>query len=272
MFENREVGRKSFVIDRPEKYGGRVQFDSYEALELAFADKQIHPGDLKTATANYINQLLNPIRAQFQTPEMVKLVLDAYPEDASKLEIISKAMAILKLKANTTPEQRIDFSRFDIRVGQIKSVNKHPDAEKLYIESIDVGEAQPRTILSGIAEHFTPSDLLGRHVVVFCNLKPAVMRGVESHGMLAAANDDKSIELVEPPEGSKPGDRVHVPGYEFEPCEELIDGRKKDKKLFEQVFAEWKTDDQCRVVYRDIPMQTHLGTCTVKSLTHAPIH
>ena len=99
VFENKSSGNASFVIERPEKYGGKVQFNSYEALEQAFADKQVHPGDLKAATSKYINQLLDPIRARFQTPEMIRLVLDAYPEDGSKLEIINKGMKALNIKA-----------------------------------------------------------------------------------------------------------------------------------------------------------------------------
>ena len=271
VFENKSSGNASFVIERPEKYGGKVQFDSYEALEQAFAEKQVHPGDLKQPLQSTSTNYLIPF-VHGSKPQRWPASLGCYPEDASKLEIISKAMAAVNLEGNKN-EPRCDFSRFDLRVGQIRSVQRHPDAEKLYIESIDVGEDKPRTVLSGIAEHFTPEELVGRLVVVFCNLRPAVMRGIESHGMLAAADNGTIVELVEAPQGSKPGDRVFVPGYEFESCGDLIDGRKKDKKLFDQVFAEWKTDDdRCQVVYRDVPMRTQLGTCTVKSLTHASIH
>lgn len=74
--------------------------------------------------------------------------------------------------------------RLDIRVGKIVEVNKHPDADTLYVESIDLGEAEPRQVVSGLA-NFVPIDQMqNRLVAVLCNLKPAKMRGVESKGMV----------------------------------------------------------------------------------------
>ena len=236
---------------------------------MSFAEKKIHPGDLKSAASKYINDLLDPIRSKFSTAENIKLVLSAYPEDASKLEIIAKAMKDLKIP--DSQQKREDFSRFDLRVGKILEVRRHPDADKLLIETIDVGEEKPRTILSGIAEHFNPEDLVNRKVVVFCNLKPAAMRGIESLGMIAAASSETKLELVEPPSSSSPGDPVYVQEYNYVKSEELIDGRKKDKNLFDQVFSEWKTDDQCRVVYKGLPMKAGSGICKVQTLTHAKI-
>merc|ERR1719317_948375 len=66
--------------------------------------------------------------------------------------------------------------RLDIRIGKIVEVSRHPDAEKLYVEKIDLGEPSPRTIVSGLVD-FVPEDkMLNRMVVVLCNLKPAKMR------------------------------------------------------------------------------------------------
>ena len=102
--------------------------------------------------------------------------------------------------------------RLDIRIGKIVEVARHPDAEKLYVEKIDLGEPSPRTIVSGLVD-FVPEDaMLNRLVVVLCNLKPAKMRGVESQGMVLCASreEPKEVEPLSVPEGSAPGDRVVV--------------------------------------------------------------
>lgn len=74
--------------------------------------------------------------------------------------------------------------RLDIRVGKIVDVSKHPDAETLYVEKIDLGEEAPRTIVSGLAKFVPIEEMQNRFVAVLCNLKPAKMRGVESQGMV----------------------------------------------------------------------------------------
>ena len=65
-----------FTIERPEKWGGNLTFKSYDELEKAFVAKELHPGDLKTATANYINQLLDPVRKHFNTNAKAKALME----------------------------------------------------------------------------------------------------------------------------------------------------------------------------------------------------
>jgi len=74
------TGKESFEITRPEKFGGNTLYESYEALEKAFAAKEIHPGDLKKSAANALNVLLEPIRKEFESPERQELIKNAYPE------------------------------------------------------------------------------------------------------------------------------------------------------------------------------------------------
>lgn len=74
--------------------------------------------------------------------------------------------------------------RLDIRIGRIVEVSKHPDADTLYVEKIDLGEAEPRTVVSGLAKFVPIEEMQDRLVTVLCNLKPAKMRGVESKGMV----------------------------------------------------------------------------------------
>ncbi|KAM1466307.1 hypothetical protein ACFX2I_031519 [Malus domestica] len=88
-------------------------------------------------------------------------------------------------------EAEISISRLDIRVGLITKAQKHPDADSLYVEDIDVGEGQTRTVVSGLVKYIPLEKMQNRKVCVLCNLKPANMRGIKSEAMvLAASNSD----------------------------------------------------------------------------------
>jgi len=89
-----------------------------------------------------------------------------------------------------------DFARVKLRVGKVLSADAHPNADKLIVMQVDVGEEQPRTIVAGIRSRFAPEDLVGRNVVVVANLKPARLRGIESQGMLLAAGGKDVVDLV----------------------------------------------------------------------------
>lgn len=74
--------------------------------------------------------------------------------------------------------------RLDIRVGKVVEVQRHPDADTLYVLKIDLAEEQPRTIISGLVKYVTTDELSERLVAVLCNLKPSKMRGILSEGMV----------------------------------------------------------------------------------------
>ncbi|KAJ3910570.1 hypothetical protein F5879DRAFT_929183 [Lentinula edodes] len=130
-------------------------------------------------------------------------------------------------------------SMIDLRVGHILDVQKHPDADGLYIEQIDIGEETgPRTVVSGLVHYIPIEQMRNKYLVAVCNLKPANMRGVKSFAMVlcATSKDGKEggIELIQPPENSKPGDRVYFEGAEFENATPLSQLNPK-KKIFETV-------------------------------------
>jgi methionyl-tRNA synthetase len=83
----------------------------------------------------------------------------------------------------------------DLRAAKIIEIKRHPDAEKLYVETIDLG-AERRTIVSGLVPHYSEEELIGHTVVLVANLKPALLRGVESQGMLLAASEGKTVEVL----------------------------------------------------------------------------
>ena len=98
-----------------------------------------------------------------------------------------------------------DFAKIQLKVGKILTAERVPKADKLLKLSVDVGEPAPRTILAGIAKAHAPEDLVGKTVTVVVNLKPRVMRGIESQGMLLAAGGEDVAALVAAPDAIAAG-------------------------------------------------------------------
>ncbi|MDD5254540.1 MAG: methionine--tRNA ligase subunit beta [Candidatus Omnitrophica bacterium] len=90
-----------------------------------------------------------------------------------------------------------DFRKLELKVGQIKAVEDHPNADRLYVVTVDLGE-KTKQLVAGIRGSYQKDELLGKLVVVVDNLEPAVLRGVESQGMLLAASDANGIVVVSP--------------------------------------------------------------------------
>lgn len=101
-----------------------------------------------------------------------------------------------------------DFDKLDLVVGEILEAKEHPNADKLIVSTIDIGEAEPRTIVSGIKKWYKLEDLVGKKVIVVKNLAPRKMRGIESQGMLLAADDGENLSLVSLLSDLKAGSRV----------------------------------------------------------------
>ncbi|KTF86466.1 hypothetical protein cypCar_00020682 [Cyprinus carpio] len=249
-----------FIIKRDPKWGGDKVYTDYEEVERDFAAEQIHPGDLKASVELALNKLLDPIRKKFETPELKKLTASAYPEPSK-----NKGGAKGNPK-QTADEEEVIPSRLDIRVGMVISVEKHPDADSLYLEKIDVGEEQPRTVVSGLVAYLSQEQLQDRLVVLLCNLKPQKMRGIESQAMLLCASieeEPRKVEPLDPPEGSAPGDRVYVEGYESgKPDDEL----KPKKKVFEKLQVDLKISDEFVAQWKEQNLMTKLGQITCKTL------
>ena len=88
-----------------------------------------------------------------------------------------------------------DFAKIELVVGTVEKCEKHPDADKLLVSQINIGK-ETRQIVSGIADFYTPEDMIGKKVIVVSNLEPAKLRGVESQGMILAGSKKKMLELV----------------------------------------------------------------------------
>jgi methionyl-tRNA synthetase len=96
-----------------------------------------------------------------------------------------------------------DFAKVELKTAEVLEVEKVEGADKLLKLQIKVGE-ENRQIVAGIAEHYSPEELVGKKIVVVANLKPAVIRGVESNGMLLAVSTKDSVILVTPEDTDVP--------------------------------------------------------------------
>lgn len=124
---------------------------------------------------------------------------DSVAEEIVKLNdelFASRQKANAGSKVETKDEITIDdFSKCDFRIGLVKSAEDHPNANKLYVLKVDIG-GEVRTIVSGLKDYYKPDEIVGKKVAVIVNLKPVNLRGVDSNGMILAAEDGKGLSLL----------------------------------------------------------------------------
>jgi methionyl-tRNA synthetase len=153
--------------------------------------------------AQIMTDMENPITPAPQTPESVKSVAGSSPEPAAEKSVLSVSSVLSSSPAETaTPTITIDdFAKIDLRVAQIVVAERIPKADKLLRLEVDLGpnhNPSRRQILSGIAEFYTPEELIGKRIAIIANLAPRKMRGLESHGMLLAASGDSDAHSSKP--------------------------------------------------------------------------
>mmetsp|Transcript_9783 Transcript_9783/g.12325 ORF Transcript_9783/g.12325 Transcript_9783/m.12325 type:complete len:466 (+) Transcript_9783:125-1522(+) len=158
------------------------------------------------------------------------------------------------------PSADIDASAFDIRVGKIVEVWEHEESEHLWCEKVDLGEGEPRQILSGLRNFYTKEEMQDRTVLVLCNLKSRKLGGVPSHGMVLCASNaaHTEVEFVVPPENAKIGERVTFDGYDGDPEAE---NKFAKKKMLEKLAPDLKTDENGVVVWKNAKSVTSAGPC-----------
>jgi methionyl-tRNA synthetase len=100
-----------------------------------------------------------------------------------------------------------DFKKIELRVAQIKEVNDHPNADKLLVLTLDAG-GKTKQVVAGIKSAYTKETLIGKYVVLVDNLEPALLRGVESQGMVLAGSDESGITIIIPERPLKSGSIV----------------------------------------------------------------
>ncbi len=100
-----------------------------------------------------------------------------------------------------------DFRKLELKVAQIKEVSEHPNADKLLVLILDLGD-KTKQVVAGIRNFYTRETLLGKYVVVVDNLEPAVLRGIESQAMVLAGSDESGIVIISPERPLKLGSAV----------------------------------------------------------------
>ncbi len=127
-----------------------------------------------------------------------KEFMETLEADRKKEEKAAKKADKKEAKKEEAPVEQIgieDFTKVELKVGTIISAEKHPKADRLLVEQIDLGE-ETRQIVSGIAASFSPEDVVGKKVIVVTNLKPVKLRGVESQGMILCASNADDLDIV----------------------------------------------------------------------------
>mmetsp|Transcript_25133 Transcript_25133/g.42037 ORF Transcript_25133/g.42037 Transcript_25133/m.42037 type:complete len:254 (-) Transcript_25133:175-936(-) len=185
----------------------------------------------------------------------------------------SDAAAPAEPAAEAEPAEELMADRLDIRVGKVLKAWKHPEAEKLFIEEVDVGEEEPRQILSGLIGYVSEEEMQGRAVVVLCNLKARNLAGVKSDGMLLCASDaaHETVQLLTPPADAPVGERIKFGSWDAVQTPPDAPNRVQKKKVFEAVQPDFNTTDEMVCRYKDLDMCTSTGVVTVASLKGASI-
>ncbi|MFY9402549.1 MAG: hypothetical protein WAQ07_03975 [Candidatus Omnitrophota bacterium] len=100
-----------------------------------------------------------------------------------------------------------DFRKLELKIAQIKDVSDHPNADKLWVLTLDTGD-KLKQVVAGIKNYYNREALLGRYVVLVDNLDPVLIRGVESQGMILAGSDESGVVIVSPERPLKLGSIV----------------------------------------------------------------
>lgn len=160
------------------------KFKELETAQYPLLDRSVPVGDA------------SPFIGRIDDAVLAKLIV---PPASAPVE--AKAAPKPVVAAPPAEVEFTDFTKVSLKAGRVLSAERVPKADKLLKLSVEVGEAAPRTIVSGIAEAYAPEQLVGRNVVVVMNLKPRALKGIESKGMLLTAGPGgKDLVLLDPGE------------------------------------------------------------------------
>ena len=183
-------------IESPQILFEKLETDRINALRTRFAGSQGERGEDAGGKAAQASQS-QAAEAQSQAAQ------------AKAGEAAPEPQAAQEQTAQVSPED--SFAALDLRAARILKAEQHPNADRLFVITLDAGGGEERVICSGLVGHCTPEDLEGKTIVLAFNLKPAKFRGVKSHGMLLAAEDaDGGLEVLMC--GAAPGERAGLKG------------------------------------------------------------
>ena len=186
-----------------------LPFTSRKLKESLDLNSSEHP--LSWAQIEKDHPYIRPGHTIAQSPLLFRKIEDTEME-AQREKLAQTKIDNQPMEQINNPQKELinfdDFTKMDLRVGTILSAEKMPKANKLLVLTVDVGIDQ-RTIVSGIAEHFTPEEVVGKQVCVLINLAPRAIRGTESQGMILMAEDtDGSLRFVTPDQATAAGSSI----------------------------------------------------------------
>ncbi|AEC52430.1 methionyl-tRNA synthetase [Pyrococcus sp. NA2] len=143
----------------------------------------------------------------YKREEVIKVAKEKFGEEAET--ILKRVYKDLRLGGEEKGKyvKFEEFAKLDLRVGKIIEVKDHPNADKLYVVKVDLGD-EVRTLVAGLKKYYTKEELLNRYVIVVANLEPKKLRGIESQGMLLAADDGEKVALLMPDKDVKLGAKI----------------------------------------------------------------
>uniref|UniRef100_A0A8D0SAK4 Aminoacyl tRNA synthetase complex interacting multifunctional protein 1 n=4 Tax=Sus scrofa TaxID=9823 RepID=A0A8D0SAK4_PIG len=234
----------------------QIPFPSGTALQ---ADSMVSENVIQSTP---VTTILSEAKEQIKEEGEEKKVKEKVEKKGEKKEKKQQSVA------GSADSKPVDVSRLDLRIGCITTARKHPDADSLYVEEVDVGETAPRTVVSGLVNHVPLEQMQNRMVILLCNLKPAKMRGVVSQAMVMCASSPEKVEILAPPHGSVPGDRVTFDAFPGEPDKEL----NPKKKIWEQIQPDLYTNDDCVATYKGAPFEVKgKGVCRAQTMANSGI-
>uniref|UniRef100_A0A0N5C1M1 Methionine--tRNA ligase, cytoplasmic n=1 Tax=Strongyloides papillosus TaxID=174720 RepID=A0A0N5C1M1_STREA len=245
--ESVEKARQIFEKDQLAKLAGEKKKLSTEIEKLL---KELKEEEIRGG----VKQIDVPINGP-ETVEVVKenntkeekVVVEKKKKEATTTKSDKKEKSNKgNSKAPDVTDDSIDIGRLDLRVGRIIDCKRHPDADALYLETIDLGEEKPRTVISGLVKFIPIEQMQNRLVVCLCNLKPAKMRGIESQAMVMCASTPEKVEIMEVDPSCKPGMRITCANYTSRPDAVL----NPKKKIWEQVAPDLKVSSDGKATYK----------------------
>ncbi|XP_059057490.1 aminoacyl tRNA synthase complex-interacting multifunctional protein 1 [Achroia grisella] len=259
LINNAEVADKKIIDLRQKleevkkiKVQEKIKHLTFENETLSVKVQQARNELIRLEIMNGKNQYPIPGKIITKALDAPPLKTDVQKEQIQKENKKKEKEPAKKLKENSNEINStvVDVRKLDFRIGKIIDINKHPDADSLYVEKIDCGEGKPRTVVSGLVNHVPIEEMQNRIVMVLCNLKPVKMRGITSEGMVMCASSPDKVEVLIPPSEAIPGDLVICEGYPREPEAQL----NPKKKIFETCAPDLKTNDDKVACYKDNPL------------------
>ncbi|GET88516.1 tyrosyl or methionyl-tRNA synthetase-like protein [Leishmania tarentolae] len=210
-------------------------------------------------------------RAEKEKAKAEKAAAAAAAATGANMAQASASPSVLAPAGKKASKVELDSTSLCVRVGQLTNLRRHPDADRLYIEDMVLGD-ETRIIVSGLVENYAIEDLEGTQCLVVCNMKPKSLMGVTSQGMVLCAKRGAEVKLIRPPAGAKPGDRIlfgatYDAGVAAGGAPEPISANKMS-----EVLSHLHTNADGVLCWKDEPARDSSGvTVTIADMANCPV-